>query len=126
MKLTWRTEVRYFAGSDRKALASEGLFSRRPSNSERAKVRQWSMLCGKECTVHMGACFSGGSLDAPAACSQSNEPRLACPLLSSWTLLAIQKLPQETPNSMSQLLQVVTIQRTIKTRKDMTICILSD
>lgn len=65
-KLTCRTAVRYFAGSLRKALASEGLFSRRPSNSERAKVRQWSMLCGKECTVHMGACFSGGSLDAPA------------------------------------------------------------
>jgi hypothetical protein len=64
--LTWRTAVRYFAGSLRNALASEGLFSRRPSNSERAKVRQWSMLCGKECTVHMGACFSGGSLDAPA------------------------------------------------------------
>ena len=25
------------------------------------------MLCGKEWTVHMGACFSGGSLEAPAA-----------------------------------------------------------
>lgn len=24
------------------------------------------MLWGKECTVHMGACFSGGSRDAPA------------------------------------------------------------
>lgn len=31
----------------------------------RAQVRQWSMLCGKLCTVHMGACFSGGSRDAP-------------------------------------------------------------
>ena len=126
MKLTWRTEVRYFVGSDRKALASEGLFSRRPSNSERAKVRQWSMLCGKECTVHMGACFSGGSLDAPAACSQSNKPRLAGPLLTSWILLAIQKSSQETPTNMIQPLQVVTIQRTSKGRKDMTICILSE
>ena len=125
MKLTWRTEVRYFAGSDRKALASEGLFSRRPSNSERAKVRQWSMLCGKECTVHMGACFSGGSLDAPAACSQSSKPRLAGPWLTSWTLLAMQKLSQGTPTNMSQPLQVVTIQRTIKGRKDTTSCILS-
>lgn len=24
------------------------------------------MLWGKECRVHMGACFSGGSRDAPA------------------------------------------------------------
>ena len=57
---------RKWSGLMRKLLASAGAFSSRPSNSERAKVRQWSMLWGKECTVHMGACFSGGSRDAPA------------------------------------------------------------
>ena len=33
--------------------------------SHLAQVRQWSMLWGKLCTVHMGACFSGGSREAP-------------------------------------------------------------
>lgn len=39
--------------------------TRHPSNSDLAQVRQWSIVCGKECTVHMGACLSGGSRDAP-------------------------------------------------------------
>ena len=59
--------ARYLSGLLRKALASAGLFSSRPSNSERAKVRQWLMLWGKLRSVHMGACFSGGSRDEPAA-----------------------------------------------------------
>lgn len=42
--LTMRMADRYLSGSDRKALASWGAFSSRPSNSDRAKVRQWSML----------------------------------------------------------------------------------
>ena len=36
-----------------------------PSNSDLAHVRQWSMLWGNECKVHMGADFSGGSREAP-------------------------------------------------------------
>ena len=59
-----RAASAYSAGLARNALASPGLFSKSPSNSERAQVRQWSMLCGKECSVHMGADFSGGSRDA--------------------------------------------------------------
>mmetsp|Transcript_9910 Transcript_9910/g.42139 ORF Transcript_9910/g.42139 Transcript_9910/m.42139 type:complete len:260 (-) Transcript_9910:879-1658(-) len=60
-----RAASAYSAGLARYAFASPGLFSKSPSNSERAQVRQWSMLCGKECSVHIGADFSGGSRDAP-------------------------------------------------------------
>lgn len=31
------------------------------------------MLWGKECSVHIGACFSGGSRLAPAAARQGEE-----------------------------------------------------
>lgn len=31
------------------------------------------MLWGKECTVHIGACFSGGSREAPAAKIQISD-----------------------------------------------------
>ncbi|KAF5759524.1 hypothetical protein HanXRQr2_Chr16g0742291 [Helianthus annuus] len=55
----------YSLGLDRYALASAGVFSSNPSNSDLAQVKQWSMLCGNECTVHIGACFSGGSREAP-------------------------------------------------------------
>lgn len=34
------------------------------------------MLWGKECSVHMGACFSGGSLDAPVQAAQARSQSL--------------------------------------------------
>mmetsp|Transcript_24149 Transcript_24149/g.71656 ORF Transcript_24149/g.71656 Transcript_24149/m.71656 type:complete len:216 (-) Transcript_24149:1814-2461(-) len=60
-----RIAAAYFSGSARYVFASDGDFSSTPSKSERAQVRQWSMLCGKLCSVHIGACFSGGSRLAP-------------------------------------------------------------
>ena len=34
------------------------------------------MLCGNECSVHMGACFSGGSRDAPADRGGKGQPTI--------------------------------------------------
>mmetsp|Transcript_46617 Transcript_46617/g.101313 ORF Transcript_46617/g.101313 Transcript_46617/m.101313 type:complete len:272 (-) Transcript_46617:1919-2734(-) len=44
---------------------SRGVVSKLPTNSEWARTRHWSMLCGKLWTAHCGASFSGGSCDAP-------------------------------------------------------------
>mmetsp|Transcript_57936 Transcript_57936/g.133097 ORF Transcript_57936/g.133097 Transcript_57936/m.133097 type:complete len:255 (+) Transcript_57936:170-934(+) len=49
----------------RKPSTSRGVVSKLPTNSECASTRHWSMLCGKLCTAHCGASFSGGSRDAP-------------------------------------------------------------
>mmetsp|Transcript_41847 Transcript_41847/g.104009 ORF Transcript_41847/g.104009 Transcript_41847/m.104009 type:complete len:274 (+) Transcript_41847:981-1802(+) len=49
----------------RNSATSDGVASKLPTNSEWARTRHWSMLCGKLCTAHCGASFSGGSREAP-------------------------------------------------------------
>ncbi|CAK7353276.1 unnamed protein product [Dovyalis caffra] len=51
-------------GTRGKAFPSDGVVSTIPSNLDRTHVKHWSMLCGKECTMHIRACFAGGSLEA--------------------------------------------------------------
>ena len=40
-------------------------------------------------------------------------PKLASPLLTSWTLLEMQKSPQETHTNKKELLHLLTLQRII-------------
>mmetsp|Transcript_37306 Transcript_37306/g.102978 ORF Transcript_37306/g.102978 Transcript_37306/m.102978 type:complete len:210 (-) Transcript_37306:810-1439(-) len=60
--LSWLTQSLPLA---RYSLTSCGVVSKLPTYSECASTRHWSMLCGKLCTAHCGASFSGGSRDAP-------------------------------------------------------------
>ena len=53
-------EDAYSVGLDKNVFSSAGVFSSKPSNSDRAHVKKWSIFCGKECIVHMELVFQVG------------------------------------------------------------------